>query len=255
MSTSISDKDSYVTICRAAAENDEVFKNFKRYPQYQEILEHCSREQGQAYLDEIYKIQHDYDLPSIQTYLDNFLQNDVLGNPIQFNYLELGVAISPSTLRYIKVAYELWATFGRLDNFHITEIGGGYGGQCKVLSDLFQFASYTIIDLEVANLLQHRYLNTLGVKNVYLTSSIDKGFKSDLVISNYAFSECHGDIQERYLDRVLLNSARGYMTLNQISPDMKPIPYEVLAERLNGRLMDEVPNTHPNNRILVWGTK
>jgi hypothetical protein len=82
MSTSISDKDSYVTICRAAAENDEVFKNFKRYPQYQEILEHCSREQGQAYLDEIYKIQHQFNLPSIDTFLQKFTENDLFGNPI-----------------------------------------------------------------------------------------------------------------------------------------------------------------------------
>jgi hypothetical protein len=255
MNTSISDKDSYVQICRAAAENDNIFRQFKRYPQYQEILEHCSREQGQAYLDEIHKIQSDYNLPTIQTYLDNFLQNDLFGDPITFTYLELGVSISPSTLRYIKVAYELWATFGRLDNLHITEIGGGYGGQCKVLSDIFNFASYTIIDLEVANMLQHRYLNTLGVKNVYLASSLDNGFKSDLAISNYAFSECHGDIQERYLEKILQNSARGYMTLNQIGPEMKPMPYDVLAEHLSGTLIDEVPNTHPENKILIWGTK
>jgi len=57
-STSTSDNGSYPLVCRAAASEDSIFDNFKLYPQYRQILEHVSFEQGTKYYDEFKDIEN-----------------------------------------------------------------------------------------------------------------------------------------------------------------------------------------------------
>jgi len=49
--------------------------------------------------------------------------------------------------------------FGLLDDAKIVEIGGGYGGQCKIIYDCFEPISYLMIDLGELLKLQEKYLN------------------------------------------------------------------------------------------------
>ena len=58
-----------------------------------------------------------------------------------------GIAVSPTTLRYLKVANDLETLFSSLDGLRICEIGVGYGGQCRVLDAMFAVKSYTLVDL------------------------------------------------------------------------------------------------------------
>jgi hypothetical protein len=76
----------------------------------------------------------------------------------------------------------------------------------------------------------------------------------DLVISNYAFTECTRTVQEIYFDTVLARSARGYLTCNVISsPKWAPFSREELLDRLPGsRVLPERPLTHERNFVLVW---
>ena len=78
----------------------------------------------------------------------------------------------------------------------------------------------------------------------------------DLVISNYAFTELPRHIQEIYLEKVILNSRRGYIIYNDINPaEFKSYKKEELLKVIPGsRIIDEVPLTHPNNCVIVWGT-
>lgn len=251
--TSASEDQGYLAVCRLAARCDSVFKVFKRNRHYRAVLEHVSDEQGREYL----KVIKEKD-KELLNYVSKFQQNDLQGSPIAFDY-DIG-RFSPTTLRYVKVLADLKNIFGDLSGLNICEIGAGYGGQCKIISDVFNVASYTIIDLETVIPLIRKYLERLGVRNVvYLTQDkITEGIEFDLVVSNYAFSECIRRVQDHYLDKILKKAQRGYLTCNYDGTTSETSPYnkEEIVERLSKkhivRILDETPKTAPMNFILVW---
>ena len=77
----------------------------------------------------------------------------------------------------------------------------------------------------------------------------------DLVISNYAFTELTREIQDVYLKKIILNSKKGYITYNDISPEsFKSYKKEELLKIIpNSRIIDEKPLTHERNCIIIWG--
>lgn len=203
----------YPLFCQKAAHDDQTFSSFRRDPIYQGALEHVSYTQGLEYLK---IIQNKY--PELLQYLPQFLTSERIGNPITYEYKGIG-KISPTTLRYIKVAADLMDEFGNLREKHIVEIGGGYGGLCKILHDLGGFASYTLIDLPECLPLIKRYLECFEIPNVYLldNAQLDQLGNCDLLVSNYAFSEIDRKEQKDYLDRVILPATSGYMIYNFVS--------------------------------------
>lgn len=86
----------------------------------------------------------------------------------------------------------------------IVEIGVGYGGQCKIISDLYEFESYTLVDLPSCLPLAKKYLDHFEVRNIICSTldELDKKNQYDLVISNYAFSEITRGLQDDYIDKV-----------------------------------------------------
>lgn len=211
--TSVSDYMEYKQASLDAASNDEAFNNFKTNRYYTTILEHASYEQGLGYIDYINNTKFDFSkLPLLKT-------NDLQGNAQLKDYQEPYGQITPSTLRYIKVLVELEEMFGSLEGMDIVEIGTGYGGQCKIINDYFKLKSYTLVDLPEILTLNKRYLSKFNYKNiVYRTQEELTGNKKyDLLISNYAFSECERSVQNDYIEKILKNSSRGYITYNNIS--------------------------------------
>jgi putative sugar O-methyltransferase len=248
--TSIADDFAYPHFCARAATDEHVFRNFKVDPIYNRVLEHVTHEEGKKYLEHIL-IQS----PDLVEHFDRFRENDRFGNPRTFDYGRYGV-FSPTTLRYISVLGDLVMNFGDLDHLKIIEVGVGYGGQCKVISDRYEFASYTMVDLEPVLRLSERYLGKLGVKNVRFSSAdaLDERGDYDLVISNYAFTECTRSVQEHYIRRVLSRSGRGFMVCNQITPGR--FRSYSRAELLNvipgSTVVDEVPLTYETNFVMLW---
>ena len=252
--TSISETSSYPAFCQSAADNDTIFSSFKRDPSYQQILEHVDYNQGREYLDFIVK-----EYPDLIPYFDAFRENDLLGNPITYSYEEYGF-FSPTTLRYIKTLGDLKAKFGDLSRLRIVEIGGGYGGLCKVISVL-GFAHYTLIDLPEAISLSRKYLEMNGVSNVDFYNSTDSSFDGpyDLVISNYAFSEIDKNEQRKYIQSIFGSTPNGYLTMNFISDSfnlqslsMEEIIAILLRMKKNGKVEKERPLSAPNNLLLTW---
>lgn len=201
---------AYLSSCKRAALDDRFFSVFKRDPGYRHVLEHVPFEEGQKYLD---AIEIDY-----ADKLNEIKENDRLGSPFVFEYPNVGV-ISPTTLRYIKNSSDIVGKFGT-DIKSIVEIGGGYGGLCKVLSSFIKFESYLIIDLEEPNLLSRKYLSHFNLPTLSHRSeeidSIEENF--DLLISNYAFSECERDVQMEYLEKFVKKSNKFYMMYNDFGP-------------------------------------
>lgn len=246
--TSISDDHIYPSFCEAASGRDELFACFKRDSRYREILEHVTPEQGLACLNLIVQ-----NYPFLTDFLDQFRANDSIGDPFVHDFGEPLGRWSPSTLRYAKIVGDLVTMFHRLDGFDIAEIGAGYGGQCLLLSKLVAWRSYTIFDLAPVQKLQRRYLAEFDVRNVAFESvdTLKRKAHYDLVISNYAFSECTQKVQDRYLARVLNESDRGYLTCNNLVDDCYSEPE--LRERIpNVVRFPETPLTSPNNYLLAW---
>ena len=252
-STSISDNLVYPNFCIKASTDLRIFSNFRRNKIYQHILEHVSFELGSAYLEEIKKTN-----PEVLKSIESFKQNDEWGNPEVFDYSQLG-KISPSTIRYIKVFGDLISIFKNMDDFNICEIGVGYGGQCRIINSVTAPSGYTLVDIKPALMLSQVYLDNYILSSVlkYKTMNELEVQNYDLVISNYAFTELPRGIQDVYLKKIVLNSKRGYITYNDISPDyFKSYKREELLKIIpNSRIIDEKPLTHARNCIIVWGDK
>lgn len=252
--TSHSELSSYPQFCLDASSNDTIFSSFKRAAAYTLVLEHVTCEQGHEYLNHILEQS-----PEFQKKFDLFRENDRLGSPHIYPYGQAG-SFSPTTLRYINVASEITKLFGSLDNLHIVEIGAGYGGQCFTLSKLYNFASYTIIDLPGPLALAQKYLKTLGVKNVIFRTPdmISNDQSYDFVISNYAFSECTVKVQEEYLDKVLRQSKRGYLTCNyEKVGGLVVLTKDELLQKLSDKKipckeLPETPSTGKTNYLVIW---
>ena len=253
LAISSTEMTAYPGFCKRAVADEAVFENFKSHPSFQQILEHVSYRQGLNILDVILRID-----PSIVALFDKFRENDAIGHPVVCHYDRYGW-FSPTTLRYIKVACDLKKQFGDLSKMHIVEIGGGYGGQCKILADLTGFASYTMIDIPDGLALTKKYLSLHGIQNInYIEhTNVAEVGSYDLIISNYAFSEIDRTEQQLYLDYVINPTQNGYMTMNFMTQALGSIPKDELIQTLlmkNKKLQvqKEYPNTHPNNMIFIW---
>jgi hypothetical protein len=241
------DYSAYLRICQQAAENDLVFETFKRHPDYTPILEHVSYEQGMGYIEQIQR-----NAPVLLNSMDKFVTNDLVGKPHKRFYPGIMQDMSPTTLRYIKVLGDLVLWFGSLNDLDIVEIGGGYGGQCKIICDIFKPRSYKIIDLPEVLALTEKYLNRLYITNVQYNSpdKLERG-KYDLCISNYAFSEVGRNYQNIYIENVINKSAMGYLTCNFIAPE-NLTKDEILNLKPNFTVYEERPLTGEGNLIYTW---
>ena len=212
----------YLNVCNYAANSDEFFKQFKSHPAYRHVLEHVSFEEGQQYLKEI-------DIDYLDK-LDEVKENDSLGSPVIYEYPSVG-EISPTTIRYIKNTSDIINKFGNSFD-SIVEIGGGYGGLCKVLSSFIKFEQYLLLDLEECNLLSRKYLSHFDLPTLSYRSEeideIDENF--DLLISNYAFSECHKEVQQDYIERFIKKSNNFYIMHNNFHLELGTIPHEQFVE-------------------------
>jgi len=127
--TSCSDDGTYPEFCALASKDDNIFSTFRTNRIYNGVLEHVSEEEGATYLKEIENNNIDF-LKKINIYR----KNDLWGTPRVYQYEKLGsnIAVSPTTLRYVKVLSDCYKLFDLEKVKKITEIGIGYGGQARV---------------------------------------------------------------------------------------------------------------------------
>jgi len=175
---------------------------------------------GEDYVKAINEID-----PELFDYIDKFRENDKCGDPILKDFGKLG-KISANTLRYIMSLAFIRKHFStKLDNMTFVEIGGGYGGLCKVISCVVDFKSYTLIDLPSVVRLQRKYLEILGfdkddpdtpvrVVHFYDSENIDVDKEYDICISEYCISEFDIPGQEFYIDNVIGKSKNAYLLIN-----------------------------------------
>ena len=244
--TSLSDKQSYVEICRAAVGSSKVFNDFKSNIEYREILEHVSWKHGAQYLDLIKR-------PEV---LQNLLSrnSEDVGNPIQYKFEGVGF-LSPTQIRYAKIAQDLLDAHGSLDGYRIIEIGIGNGGQALHLITLQNVKSYVLVDIpEVLNLARKILTPHPNFAKFKFVSAFDRiSLESDLVISNYAFSELDLESQEDYFARFLSQAKSGYLLYNFIKKEVSNLSAEDLVLRIPGSTIKrEEPLTYSRNVLITW---
>jgi len=235
-------------------EKPKLFNNFKRNSYYMKVVETVTEKDGLEYLKLLESRNDDF----LKRGLETVLISDLIGNPLKYFYEGYSIPLSPTTLRYLKVASDINMLFGR-KFYKVAEIGAGYGGQTLINDQILDIFSAKLFDLPEVNSLIEKYLNYFLLRGSYQTTFINKEVPSnyDLVISNYAFSELPKDLQTVYIDKVLKKSKRGYLTMNSgwggHFSDGKLSAIELLNQLPNIKFLEEYPLTYKYNYIVVWG--
>ena len=251
---SLSDQGTYVALVEAALRDPAIFAQFRRAPAYREIVETVSAKLGMYYLSLIQSED-----PGILEMMPDFKINDLVGGPEVVGYPGIG-EISPTSVRYVKVASDLRRRFGDLSGFRIAEIGVGYGGQLRILDQLFPKLEYHLFDLPPVLDLASKYLESFILRGSYHTRTLNSSTgrdEFDLVISNYAFSELPSTLQLGYVEKILARCRRGYMTMNSGFSGSTFQGNFLSVDALRDLLppFDVRPEFQPSHKthILTWG--
>lgn len=229
--------------------------DFRRKYDYREILEHVTYTQGKSYLEQI----QEYSPQNYIELIEKNKANDLFGNPYEYQYPGVG-RVSPTTLRYISTAIDIFETIKLNKESVVAEIGVGYGGQAAILERMYGIRNYSAFDLPSVIQLSNVYLNNVNSKLKFTSSgfSSDKNTTWDVVISNYAFSELHRDLQLSYIEHVIAKSKSGYMIMNSGRSNItgrsegKLSLNEIRNYIPNLQVKEEVPLTGPDNYIIYW---
>jgi putative sugar O-methyltransferase len=154
-------------------------------------------------------------------------KNDRIGNPTLHNFKNLE-AISSSSVQYTLDALSIKRLVSKyftneLKQISIIEIGAGFGGLCRILSEFIAIQSYTIIDLPEALEIQKMYLQNFPelFNKIIFINALDSGKVSaledpDLVISCAALAELSEEIQLNYNNQVIHKSQLAYISYNTL---------------------------------------
>jgi hypothetical protein len=240
----------YREVCRDAAQNDAIFQNFRSIKAYFDAVE-CG--QGGDFAHYI----KSYALPKTLSRIPRFRNLDLYGNPVRNETPGFGL-FSGTTLRYVLFADHISRLFNLPQNYTVVEIGGGFGGQAYILSQLAPFSQYYIYDLPEVELLIDKMMSTLSINTVTcLDAHVELPTDSiDLFISNYALSECDRETQLDYFERVITKAKRGYMLYN----DTNIFDHLTLTDFIElFHAYDIQPTVHPEpvfsysgNVLITW---
>jgi putative sugar O-methyltransferase len=254
--SSLSDYKEYRNACLKAVGN---INEFKRDAEYSKVVENASYAHGYYCFEHISE-----NYPQVLEQIEKIKLNDNCGNPYRYRYSKIG-RVSPSTLRYAKIAGDLESLFGSLDGHHILEIGAGYGGQAVVLSQLYQIGSYSLIDLPEALNLQDNYLNEFNIAHQLIEEDgLEAIEKIDLIISNYAFTHLCKEAQEIYLQKVISKASKGYMICTLLTElyfkEFDALTKDEIIAKLealgfNVEVLDENPSSFEGNYVLVFSKR
>ena len=251
--------EDYLNAVDRAVRSGRRFNGFKRDKSYQIVLEHVTEQLGSKYLEVILSRDDGF----FENGIKSINQLDEVGRPIKYRYeTPLGpMLLSPTTLRYLKVASDINGLFG--SSFEcVSEIGGGYGGQALVNDQLLRVKHAEIFDLPIVNNLITKYLNIPVLNGSFSVSTLNQAVEKsyDLVISNYAFSELPIELQTQYIKKVIAKSKCGYLTMNtglkanknRGKDRITPEQFQSLIP--SAEIFEEIPPTNgDNNWLIVWG--
>lgn len=226
--SSISASTPWVTSCADLADGKLASHNFRRKPSVRDIVETVGATDGRFYAQRI----REWDAGWFSNRAVREI--DAWGNPIRWPGFLLGTgkAFSPTTLRYLATA--LWLKrSGYLEmGSHITEIGVGFGG-LAAMNALISGAVTTLVDLPEVERSAMRILDDCGLAAYAKLGGEISEKATDLIISNYAFTELNAALQKDYFEKYLKHSPHGVIISNSA----------VFAASIRG---------HTDNDLVAW---
>lgn len=225
--------------------NGDGLGEFKLDPGYRGILEHvsigefiecCNNLRNKNISDEL---------------LEKFKENDDIGGAnLQVTNLFKGL-IGRGTVKYMNIAYQIRELVKNKKNIRVLEIGGGYGGQIKILSDLIDISEVYMIDIPAVLELQEKYLSHHAIQITKICPDEVQqwyDFKFDLVISNHAICELHRDLQDSYLPLVQ-NGESGYILYHDIDSWNGSYSLDEFTTKIDKKYSGSLHNDSP---IIKW---
>lgn len=262
----MSEDDKYtrfIKVCQESLNNRDIWNTFRQNWNYTYMLEQHWDTTEYIGIRFIQVLKEKYGDLLKELPWKVYLQNDTIGGPRLHNYKDLETHVylqsyymTHTTLRYICFSLDI-ITYLRsvsyeFNSLSIVEIGGGYGGQCKILIDTLRHfyphlkLDYTIIDLEDVSKMQHKYLNELGYKDVSCSTSMNyKKNRYDLCISTFTIGEIGVNHQNDYIRNIILKCPYTYMIWNHS-------PINSLLYSRDIEIQDEYPSFEGGNHILTF---
>lgn len=223
---------------------------FKQHPSFTGVIGNDVRDQntGTKIYDFINQIN-----PELLTekYINKFIQNDKIGNPIIHKIYDLN--ISTGTLIFMNHLNNIISNFNISNINSVIEIGSGYGGQCKIIKDFID-TQYTCIDIPGCLELCKTYLSMLDVNVSFISNESVPDLSCDLVISNFCLNELDETGIDFYFDKIIKNSKNLYISAG----DFRDIPrsnhlIKKCNEYFDVSVYNETPKITSHNNIFIIG--
>ena len=215
------DSPEWSSSCALAAESEDYFREFRSSPVFAHNVEGTPRLGGQLLIRKLAKN------PVFLASILLIAKSDLYGSPLKllkFKSTSGELLFSPTTLRYVNNCLNSIGLFGDdIFNQPIIEIGGGYGGECKIFNDIAQVVTrsttslnWTIYDLSTSTGLIKKWIKLFGytAKFAEIGALVSKPHDNYLVISNGALSEMRGAVLENYFEKIVIPAKRGYFITN-----------------------------------------
>lgn len=199
--------------------------NFKRNKDLVEITEHVGELQIQHGKDMYQEITQ---LNMVDTLtIDRLVRmNDMIGNPYHHKIAPGIQECSPNSIKY--VYYGLLAIRDilqkKLQDIEFVEIGGGYGGQCIILKELFKMfgihiKKYVMIDLDNVVKFQEKYVRAFQMQHdcVFVPYETHKEYnfhEQSYLFSSYCLSELSDSVRNEYYETIVKNIPHGLVIWN-----------------------------------------
>lgn len=249
--TSLSDIPLVHQSCEEALAKEEAWDYFRSLPGFLYAIENFPESSHRALIEAV----------PVEDLTTELFAGDI-GAPPRIK-LPDGREISPSMLRYAAISRDLGRRF-QINSANIVEIGCGFGGQYKVLSDHYERGVYYGFDTPPMIGVAGKYLEHFGLGAYGLYDHIADGALflkplSPLLISNYALSEMRRDVQEMYFDNIIRHCPMGYVHWNNPKRDFDSMDVVEFMERLSVLNVscvsydEECVPIDPNVTLVTWG--
>lgn len=262
--------ETYANHIEERLNTTDPFLNFKRDPVVNDMLEHVSFEQGVKYKKALsFNPIYTRFTGLLQILLASAQENDSIGNPITYPYefmvCEEPINLSPTSLRYMFYAVQLINKIYFIDKhpketaLRIAEVGGGYGGFCKILISGLKHIGYSIetydhFETKSSHRFLFAYLNHFDFGDTVITSttmdSLENTHHYHYFVSFFSFSELTTQDRETYLHNLIKYCDHGYIAWNFLPDnDIRTIENVILKPV---EIVDERVFTGGGNKTVTW---
>lgn len=253
--TSVSDIPLLHDSIKMILKYPEAWSNFRCTPGFLYAIENIA----ECWHKEIIDAVPPHDL------IDQLFRGDI-GNPHKMR-LPNGGYISPTMLRYSYISRDFGRRFP-MNNAHVLEIGGGWGGQCYVCNQHWPGLHWTLIDLPMMLEVARKYLEYFSVFCEFISCHVPKELiptplqlrsAGTILVSNYALTECTKAMQEFYLDNIIRHCPRGSIIANRVTASFDRLTIDQIVERIQNyrqcevRTRGEHPKTGHDIVNVEWG--